>query len=104
MAGNKGGKIVVLGSGHMLSDKYLNCEKNDGFRDIIFSFLTTDKIMLNNIDAEDPEVRSIFCIQGFISWRIVSYFNFWLDSRLRNDSGYYHFSREYSRLFAGIDR
>lgn len=40
----------------MLSDKYLNCEKNDGFRDIIFSFLTTDKIMLNNIDAEDPEI------------------------------------------------
>lgn len=60
VTGMKTGKIAVLGSGHMLSDKYLNCEKNDRFRDIIFNFLTTDNVILNNIDAEDPEVNN-FC-------------------------------------------
>ncbi|XKL65664.1 hypothetical protein PGB90_009084 [Kerria lacca] len=54
--GEKCGKIAVIGSGHMLSDKYINCEKNDRFREMIFNFLTTDNITLNNIDADDPEL------------------------------------------------
>lgn len=54
--GARCGKIVVLGSGHMFSDKYLSSEKNDRLREMIFTFLTSDKIFLNNVDAEDPEV------------------------------------------------
>lgn len=36
---NLGGKIVVIGSGHMFSDKYIDQESNDKFREIIFEFL-----------------------------------------------------------------
>ncbi|KAK7590205.1 hypothetical protein V9T40_001818 [Parthenolecanium corni] len=50
------GKIVVLGSGHMFSDKYLSSEKNEKLREMIFTFLTSDKVFLNNVDAEDPEL------------------------------------------------
>lgn len=60
ITGEKCGKIAVIGSGHMLSDKYINCEKNDRFREMIFNFLTTDNITLNNIDADDPEVSRNF--------------------------------------------
>lgn len=41
----------------MFSDKYLSSEKNEKLREMIFTFLTSDKVFLNNVDAEDPEVR-----------------------------------------------
>lgn len=53
----KGGKLVVLGSGHFLADPYLEKEDNDRLRDAIFRFLTTDQVQLNAVDAEDPEVK-----------------------------------------------
>lgn len=47
---------MVVGSGHIFSDKYLGSECNDQFSDIIFDFLTGNNISLNALDAEDPEV------------------------------------------------
>ena len=51
------GKIAVLGSVHVFSDQYVEKEENGKILDVIISFLTTDDIKLNQIDAEDPEVR-----------------------------------------------
>lgn len=50
------GKIAVLGSVHMFSDQYLDKEENTKIMDVIFNFLTTNDIKLNQIDAEDPEI------------------------------------------------
>lgn len=50
------GKLVVMGSGHMFSDQYLDKEENAKMQDIVFQLLTTDDIMLNPIDADNPEV------------------------------------------------
>ena len=47
---------MVLGSVHMFSDQYLDKEENAKVQDIIFRWLTTDDIVLNPIDADDPEV------------------------------------------------
>lgn len=52
----KRGKLAVIGSGHLLTDKYINWEENDKIREILFDFLITNKITLNEIDANDPEV------------------------------------------------
>lgn len=51
-----GGKLVVLGSSHVLSDQYIDKEDNDKLREVIFSFLTSDNLQLNALDADDPEV------------------------------------------------
>lgn len=51
------GKLCVLGSCHLLCDQYIDKEDNDKLREIIFTFLTTDNIQLNSLDADDPEVR-----------------------------------------------
>ncbi|CAH1774851.1 unnamed protein product [Owenia fusiformis] len=53
---NQGGKIAVLGSAHMLCDQYIDREENSKIMDVLFNFLTTDDIQLNQIDAEDPEI------------------------------------------------
>lgn len=50
------GKLVVLGSVHMISDQYVDKEENSKILDCIISYLTTDDIKLNTIDAEDPEI------------------------------------------------
>ncbi|XP_070556730.1 intraflagellar transport protein 52 homolog [Ptychodera flava] len=50
------GKLAVLGSVHMFSDQYLEKEENAKIQDVIFQWLTTDDIVLNAIDAEDPEI------------------------------------------------
>lgn len=43
----------------MLSDQYLDKEENGKIQDVIFRWLTTDDIILNPIDADDPEVSYI---------------------------------------------
>ncbi|XP_049725121.1 intraflagellar transport protein 52 homolog isoform X3 [Elephas maximus indicus] len=53
---NQGGKLAVLGSCHMFSDQYLDKEENSKIMDVVFQWLTTGDIHLNQIDAEDPEV------------------------------------------------
>uniref|UniRef100_A0A673G3N0 Intraflagellar transport protein 52 homolog n=1 Tax=Sinocyclocheilus rhinocerous TaxID=307959 RepID=A0A673G3N0_9TELE len=52
------GKLAVLGSCHMFSDQYLDKEENSKIMDVVFQWLTTDSIPLNQIDAEDPEVSA----------------------------------------------
>ena len=50
------GKIAVVGSVHMFSDQYIDKEENSKIMEVLFTFLTTDNLKLNQIDAEDPEV------------------------------------------------
>ncbi|XP_059473689.1 intraflagellar transport protein 52 homolog [Neocloeon triangulifer] len=50
------GKIAVIGSGHMLSDTYLDKEDNRQFKDIIFTFLCTNIIDISYMDADDIEI------------------------------------------------
>ena len=50
------GKLAAIGSVHMFSDQYLDKEENAKIMDVVFQWLTTDKVVLNAIDAEDPEV------------------------------------------------
>ena len=54
--GQGGGKLAVLGSAAMLSDQYIDKEDNNRVKDVLLSFLTSDEVKLNKIDAEDPEV------------------------------------------------
>ena len=54
--GGTGGKLAVLGSAHVFSDQYIDKEDNDKVREIIFSFLTSNSVKLNLVDADDPEV------------------------------------------------
>ncbi|XP_074868047.1 intraflagellar transport protein 52 homolog isoform X2 [Carettochelys insculpta] len=48
--------MAVLGSCHMFSDQYLDKEENSKIMDVLFQWLTTTDIHLNQIDAEDPEI------------------------------------------------
>ncbi|XP_063967830.1 intraflagellar transport protein 52 homolog [Lytechinus pictus] len=50
------GKLAVLGSVHMFSDQYLDKEENNKIMDVLFKWLTTDEVVLNAIDSEDPEI------------------------------------------------
>lgn len=52
----KKGKIVVIGSVQMFSDQYIEKEENGKLFDVLIQMLTTDKIVLNSIDASEPEV------------------------------------------------
>lgn len=52
------GKIVVLGSTYMFSDAYIDKEENSKILDVIFRFLTSDEVQLDDIDAADPEVTN----------------------------------------------
>ncbi|KAK9509771.1 hypothetical protein O3M35_007009 [Rhynocoris fuscipes] len=51
-----GGKICVIGSGHVFADRYLEREDNSQLLNIILTYLTTDDLELNSVDIEDPEV------------------------------------------------
>ncbi|XP_025408097.1 intraflagellar transport protein 52 homolog isoform X2 [Sipha flava] len=68
----KKGKLAVIGSGHLLTDKYINWEENDKIREILFDFLITDNITLNEIDANDPETSDYKMIPdiGMLSSRV----------------------------------
>ena len=55
------GKLVVVGSGAMFSDQYIDKEDNHKIKEVVFDFLTNEEgeqpgIKLNEIDAEDPEI------------------------------------------------
>ena len=47
---------VVLNDA-VLSDQYIDKEDNNRVKDVLLSFLTSDDVKLNKIDAEDPEVQ-----------------------------------------------
>ncbi|XP_025897738.1 intraflagellar transport protein 52 homolog isoform X2 [Nothoprocta perdicaria] len=48
--------MAVLGSCHMFSDQYLDKEENSKIMDMIFQWLTTSDIQLNQVDMEDPGI------------------------------------------------
>ncbi|KAI8613355.1 hypothetical protein BC830DRAFT_1132568 [Chytriomyces sp. MP71] len=50
------GKIVVVGSGMMFSDTYIEKEENGKLFDVVLQLLTTEKIALNPIDANEPDI------------------------------------------------
>lgn len=56
------GRVAVLGSGHMLTDHYIDKEENTKIKDVIFQYLTTPEFKLDQIDADDPEVSIPSCI------------------------------------------
>ncbi|KAF5906132.1 myb-related protein B, partial [Clarias magur] len=66
------GKLAVLGSCHMFSDQYLDKEENSKIMDVVFQWLTTDNIHLNQIDAEDPEITDYIMLPdtGYLSERL----------------------------------
>ncbi|XP_072206327.1 intraflagellar transport protein 52 homolog isoform X2 [Excalfactoria chinensis] len=53
---SQGGKMAALGSCHMFSDQYLDKEENGKILDVLFQWLTTSDIHLNQMDMEDPEI------------------------------------------------
>ncbi|XP_028667936.1 intraflagellar transport protein 52 homolog isoform X2 [Erpetoichthys calabaricus] len=52
----QGGKLAVLGSCYMFSDQYLDKEENSKIMDVVFRWLTSNEIHLNQIDGENPEI------------------------------------------------
>ena len=57
-----GGRLVVLASAHVLHDQYIEKEDNRLIKDILMSYLTTNEIRLNPIDAKDPEVADYHAV------------------------------------------
>ncbi|KAJ3150366.1 Intraflagellar transport protein 52 [Geranomyces variabilis] len=53
---NSGGKLVVVGAAQMFSDSYLEKEENAKLLDVLLQFCTSDKIVLNSIDASEPDI------------------------------------------------
>ncbi|CAB0019329.1 unnamed protein product [Nesidiocoris tenuis] len=52
-----GGRICVIGSGHVFSDKYIDKEENGTLLQIVMGFLTNpNELELNSLDVENPEV------------------------------------------------
>ncbi|KAM3173550.1 hypothetical protein ACTXT7_012290 [Hymenolepis weldensis] len=56
------GKLAVVGSVAMFTDAYINKEDNGKIFDVLLSFLISDKLNLNAVDAQDPEIDSYFQI------------------------------------------
>ena len=50
--------LFVVFDDAMLSDQYIDKEDNNRVKDVLLSFLTSDDVKLNKIDAEDPEVQN----------------------------------------------
>ncbi|VDL99822.1 unnamed protein product [Schistocephalus solidus] len=61
------GKLAVVGSLAMFTDAYITKEDNRKIFDILFSFLTTDNLKLNAIDAQDPEIDTYLQIPDIAS-------------------------------------
>ena len=49
--------LSVVFDDAVLSDQYIDKEDNNRVKDVLLSFLTSDDVKLNKIDAEDPEVQ-----------------------------------------------
>jgi intraflagellar transport protein 52 len=52
----KSGKVLATGSAQMFSDQYIDKEENGKIFDIFVQYLTKDKIVMNPIDANEPDV------------------------------------------------
>ncbi|KAI9104636.1 hypothetical protein DFS34DRAFT_641900 [Phlyctochytrium arcticum] len=54
------GKLVVVGGAAMFSDAYIDKEENTKLLDVLVQFCATDKIQLNSIDANEPDVSDYY--------------------------------------------
>nr|VZI48660.1 unnamed protein product [Spirometra erinaceieuropaei] len=61
------GKLAVAGSVAMFTDAYITKEDNRKIFDILLSFLTSDNLKLNAIDAQDPEIDTYLQIPDIAS-------------------------------------
>lgn len=52
---SKSGKLMAIGSAHLFSDLYLDKEENAKLFDVLLQYLTSTKIVLNSIDANEPD-------------------------------------------------
>lgn len=54
---NTGGKIIALGSGYLFSDKYIDQENNDKFREIVINFLINKhEVTLSHTDHDEIDI------------------------------------------------
>lgn len=53
---DNGGKLLVLGSTRMLTDTYIEREKNDVLREMIFDFFESKEITTAEFQADDVDV------------------------------------------------
>lgn len=56
-----GGKLVVLGSYKIFTDSYIDKEKNDSLREIIFGFFESNPIETSELHADDMDVSYGIC-------------------------------------------
>lgn len=55
-----GGRIVAIGAGHMFSDKYIDQENNEKFREILFEFLkSSGGVKVTHTDHDDVDVSFV---------------------------------------------
>ena len=54
------GKLAVVDSAQMFSDHYLYKEQNWAVFDVLLRWLISDEVGLNTIDADDPEVCTVY--------------------------------------------
>lgn len=52
-----GGKLLVLGSSRILTDAYIEREKNDTLREMIFNFFESKEIISKESQLDDVDVR-----------------------------------------------
>ncbi|KAF5304820.1 hypothetical protein FQR65_LT07837 [Abscondita terminalis] len=54
---NSGGVLITIGSGYMFSDKYVDQEQNEKFREFVFGFLSlTEKVSVTSDHDDDLEI------------------------------------------------
>lgn len=53
---HNGGKLLVLGSSRMLTDTYIEKEKNDSLRQMIFDFFESKDIVIKESQMDDIDV------------------------------------------------
>lgn len=56
------GRMIVLGSGHMFTDKYINKENNVALFDLLLDFLIEPSFHPNVIDALNPEINDLHVV------------------------------------------
>lgn len=63
-----GGKLLVLGSSLMLTDAYIEKEKNDALREMIFEFFESKDIVFKESQMDDVDVCFQTTIITYISY------------------------------------
>lgn len=58
--------MVVVGSSLMLADSYIDKEDNSDLAQVIISFLVTNDVILNQIDADDPDITDYSLVPSLV--------------------------------------